>query len=391
MRKNKYVMLAMKLVVIAVASIIYAVGISLFLDPNNLAPGGVTGISVILNRMTGAPTGTIYFLINIPIVILGIWKFGFQFMGKTAFAVMMTSFFTNLFAGMGAFTDDPILAALFGSVLMATGIGLIFRTGATTGGTDIIIKIIRQHFPYLKTGFLFQCTDVIIVAISGLVFKNVNTALYALIAVLINGKALDYVLYGGDEAKMVYIITSKPNEIGKQIMNEIESGVTYLHGTGGWTGDEKKVIFCVVRRTQGPQVEELVKDGHLIGNHTYSHIQLTSDNKEIFREELVKTNEILEAITGEKVTYIRPPYGSWDKSLEQDLNMFPVLWDVDPLDWCTPDAGLVMSRVLQQVEDGDIILLHDYYDTSVTAALMIVDEMKKQGYEFVTVEEILFD
>ena len=248
MRKNKYVMLAMKLVVIAVASIIYAVGISLFLDPNNLAPGGVTGISVILNRMTGAPTGTIYFLINIPIVILGIWKFGFQFMGKTAFA------------GMGAFTDDPILAALFGSVLMATGIGLIFRTGATTGGTDIIIKIIRQHFPYLKTGFLFQCTDVIIVAISGLVFKNVNTALYALIAVLINGKALDYVLYGGDEAKMVYIITSKPNEIGKQIMNEIESGVTYLHGTGGWTGDEKKVIFCVVRRTQGPQVEELVKE-----------------------------------------------------------------------------------------------------------------------------------
>ena len=133
------------------------------------------------------------------------------------------------------------------------------------------------------------------------------------------------------------------------------------------------------------------KEGHLIGNHTYSHIQLTSDNKEIFREELVKTNEILEAITGEKVTYIRPPYGSWDKSLEQDLNMFPVLWDVDPLDWCTPDAGLVMSRVLQQVEDGDIILLHDYYDTSVTAALMIVDEMKKQGYEFVTVEEILFD
>ena len=391
MRKNKYAMLAMKLVVIAVASIIYAVGISLFLDPNNLAPGGVTGISVILNRLTGAPTGTIYFLINIPIVILGIWKFGFQFMGKTAFAVMMTSFFTNLFAGMGAFTDDPILAALFGSVLMATGIGLIFRTGATTGGTDIIIKIIRQHFPYLKTGFLFQCTDVIIVAISGLVFKNVNTALYALIAVLINGKALDYVLYGGDEAKMVYIITSKPNEIGKQIMNEIESGVTYLHGTGGWTGDEKKVIFCVVRRTQGPQVEELVKDGHLIGNHTYSHIQLTSDNKEVFREELVKTNKILKAITGENVTYIRPPYGSWDKSLEQDLNMFPVLWNVDPLDWCTPDAGLVMSRVLQQVEDGDIILLHDYYDTSVTAALMIVDEMKKQGYEFVTVEEILFD
>ena len=149
------------------------------------------------------------------------------------------------------------------------------------------------------------------------------------------------------------------------------------------TGENAESCPDLIRREKA--------DGHLIGNHTYSHIQLTSDNKEIFREELVKTNEILEAITGEKVTYIRPPYGSWDKSLEQDLNMFPVLWDVDPLDWCTPDAGLVMSRVLQQVEDGDIILLHDYYDTSVTAALMIVDEMKKQGYEFVTVEEILFD
>ncbi len=149
------------------------------------------------------------------------------------------------------------------------------------------------------------------------------------------------------------------------------------------TGENAESCPDLIRREKA--------DGHLIGNHTYSHIQLTSDNKEVFREELVKTNEILEDITGENVTYIRPPYGSWDKSLEQDLNMFPVLWNVDPLDWCTPDAGLVMSRVLQQVEDGDIILLHDYYDTSVTAALMIVDEMKKQGYEFVTVEEILFD
>ena len=149
------------------------------------------------------------------------------------------------------------------------------------------------------------------------------------------------------------------------------------------TGENAQSCPDLIRREKA--------DGHLIGNHTYSHIQLTSDNKEVFREELVKTNKILKAITGENVTYIRPPYGSWDKSLEQDLNMFPVLWNVDPLDWCTPDAGLVMSRVLQQVEDGDIILLHDYYDTSVTAALMIVDEMKKQGYEFVTVEEILFD
>lgn len=149
------------------------------------------------------------------------------------------------------------------------------------------------------------------------------------------------------------------------------------------TGENAESYPELIRREQA--------DGHLIGNHTYSHIELTSGNKDVFRAELVKTNEILESLTGEKVTCIRPPYGSWDKSLEKELNMFPVLWNVDPLDWCTADAGLVASRVLKKVEDGDIILLHDYYDTSVTAALMIVDELKKQGYEFVTVEGILFD
>ena len=98
---------------------------------------------------------------------------------------------------------------------------------------------------------------------------------------------------------MVYIITSKPNEIGKQIMNEIESGVTYLHGTGGWTGDEKKVIFCVVRRTQGPQVEELVKDGHLIGNHSYHHVQLNKLSIEEATGEIEKTNRLIREWTGE--------------------------------------------------------------------------------------------
>ncbi|MCC8140596.1 MAG: YitT family protein [Lachnospiraceae bacterium] len=247
------------LLVIAVAAFIYAAGISLFLDPNNLAPGGVTGISVILNRLVGVDTGTLYFLLNIPIVLLGVWKFGWHFMGKTTYAVVLTSTFTNLLSGCGAATDDPLLAALAGSVLIAFGIGLIFRAGATTGGTDIIIKILRQKYRYLKTGFLFQCTDMIIVAISGLVFRDLNIALYAMIAVLISGRALDYVLYGGDEAKLIYIITEKPDDIGKRLLWELEVGVTYLHGAGGWTGREKQVILCVVRRTVGPRVQELVK------------------------------------------------------------------------------------------------------------------------------------
>ena len=149
------------------------------------------------------------------------------------------------------------------------------------------------------------------------------------------------------------------------------------------TGENEQNYPNIIRREQ--------EEGHLIGNHTYSHIQLTSGNRETFREELVKTNEILENITGEKVSFVRPPYGSWDKSFEKELNMFPVLWNIDPLDWCSHNAECIAAKVVEKAGDGDIILMHDYYDTSVTAALEVVDVLQKRGFQFVTVEEILFD
>ena len=178
---------------------------------------------------------------------------------KTAYAIFMTSAFTNLLSGYDALTDDPLLAALAGGVLMACGVGMIFKTGATTGGMDIIIKIIRQKYRHLKTGFLFQCTDIIIVGISGLVFRDLNIALYALLAVLICGRTLDYVLYGNDEARMIYIITGRPEAIGRKLLQDVEVGVTYFQGKGGWTGEEKQVIFCIVRKQLSPQVEEITK------------------------------------------------------------------------------------------------------------------------------------
>lgn len=138
-------------------------------------------------------------------------------------------------------------------------------------------------------------------------------------------------------------------------------------------------------------IERMNEEGHLIGNHTYSHIQLTDGNREKFKQELIKTNQILTNITSEEVLYVRPPYGTWDKNFETELNMIPVLWNIDPLDWCSSDASCVVSRVLKEADENAIILMHDYYETSVTAALQIVDELQKQGYTFVTVEEILFD
>ena len=149
------------------------------------------------------------------------------------------------------------------------------------------------------------------------------------------------------------------------------------------TGEHAELHPEVIARMQ--------EEGHLIVNHTYSHIQLTKSNRETFKEELIKTNEILKEITGEEVQYVRPPYGSWDKSFEKELNMFPVLWTVDPLDWCSKNVGCITEKIVSKTGENDIILMHDYYDTSVTAALKAIDELLEEGYTFVTVEEILFD
>lgn len=138
-------------------------------------------------------------------------------------------------------------------------------------------------------------------------------------------------------------------------------------------------------------VNRIAQEGHLIGNHTYSHVQYSSSRELQFGEELVKTNEILKDITGQDIMFVRPPYGSWNKKYETQLNMFPVLWTVDPLDWRTSNASKVVRSVLAKASENDIILMHDCYQSTVTAALEIIDTLQKEGFVFVTVDELLFD
>lgn len=153
-----------------------------------------------------------------------------------------------------------------------------------------------------------------------------------------------------------------------------------------------KATFFVMGK-QAEKYPDLIKrmeeEGHLIGNHTYSHMQLKKSNREQFKEELKKTSEIVETITGNSVQYVRPPYGAWDKTFEKELNMFPVLWNIDPLDWCKSNVSCIAQNVINEVEENDIILMHDQYPSSVKAALKIVDALKEQGYEFVTVDELV--
>lgn len=138
-------------------------------------------------------------------------------------------------------------------------------------------------------------------------------------------------------------------------------------------------------------VERMVKEGHLIGNHTYSHVQLTTISHEAACEEIQEANAVLSEAVGGVIHYIRPPFGSWQDGLDNLVDMQVVLWDVDPQDWKVQNTSHIVEKVLSQVKDGDIILLHDVYRESVEAALQIIDELKARGYEFVRVDELLLD
>ncbi len=249
----------MDYIVITVASFLYSAAVSLFLDPNAMAPGGVTGISMILNRLTNMETGTWIFIINIPILAVGLWKFGFKFLVSTIYCTVMTSVGTNLFASFGAVTNDKILAALVGGSMMALALGLVFKAGASSGGTDIIIKLLRVRFPHLKTGFLFLLIDAIIVAASAFFIADIDTALYAGLVVVINSLLIDVVLYGRDGAKMFFIISDKHGEIAQRLLTELDLGVTYISGTGAYSGKDKTVIMTVMRKILSPKAEDVIR------------------------------------------------------------------------------------------------------------------------------------
>lgn len=248
-----------KLSVIFIGTCLYAAGISFFLDPNKLAPGGVVGLSVIASHTIGGTTGTWYFLINVPIIILGWWKFGGKFILLSFYAIALNSIFTNVFATFPAVTDNLLLASIAGSVLVGTGLSLVLRVGATTGGMDIVIKIIRKKYPALKTSTLFVLTDILIVMLSGFVFRNFDIAMYAFISVGVNGRVMDFILYGRDEAGLVYVISDRSRSVLHRILEEMEIGATILTGRGAYSNKEKEILLCVVRKRNIPTLQDIVK------------------------------------------------------------------------------------------------------------------------------------
>ena len=247
-------------VVITIASFVYAMGIAQFADPNNLAPGGMTGLAIVLSRLIPFSSGTWFLILNIPVIILGIWAFGFKFIVSTMYSTALTALFTNILLKYGAATHDVLLASLMSALLCGAAIGVIFKAGATTGGTDIIVKFLKVKFPYIRTGIIFFGIDVLVVVISGIVFQDINAALYAFISIIVTAKVMDIVLYGSDEARLIYIISDNADQITGRMLEELDIGVTHISGTGAYSGKEKKVILCTVKKTVLPLVQDIVKE-----------------------------------------------------------------------------------------------------------------------------------
>jgi len=243
--------------VILLGTVLYAVAIGLFLDPNQLAPGGVTGIAIIVNRLLDLPTGVLILCMNIPLLILGAWKFGLRLLLSTIFAIGASSVMIDLLAPLGPLTDDRLLAAVAGGALLALGMGLVFKAGATTGGMDIAVRLIKLRLKHVKTGRLFLLTDSVVVLASAIVFGDIDLGLYAALAVIVSSTVFDMVLYGADGAKLVYIITEREDAITRRILEELEIGVTHLQGKGTYTDTDKRVILCAMRKQLLPQVQDI--------------------------------------------------------------------------------------------------------------------------------------
>ena len=249
---------------LTVGAFIYAFGIAVFLDPNHLAPGGVSGISIILNNFIPIGTGVWIFAINIPLMILGLIVFKFNFLMGTLYATALSSAiieiidrgFSHLIPNM---EDHLLIAAAAGGSLVALGIGLVFRGGGSTGGFDIVVKLLRRKFRHMKTGILYLALDSTVILLSAIAFQDVLVAMYAVVTVFVNSTVLDMVLYGKDNAKMVYIITDEPDAVTNRLMQEVETGVTVLHGEGAYTKKNKKVLMCVLHDHQYPQLRDIVK------------------------------------------------------------------------------------------------------------------------------------
>ena len=252
----------LKYLFITLGAVIYAVGFQFFLYPNNITSGGVVGTSMIINQLTGMPVGVMTILLNIPLFIIAWRHFGLDFLIGSLVGMGLSSVLVDVFAGFDlSFTDDPMLAAVIGGAVKGMGLGMIYYVGGTTGGIDIVVKILRKKLASVNFGTIMLSLDTIIIAIYAMVLGRYESAMYSLIAMYVTTKVVDLVLYGIDNACLCYIISDSTEEITREIVSgPLHRGVTLLEGRGAYSGAHRDVMMCVIKRQQIGQLKRLVRN-----------------------------------------------------------------------------------------------------------------------------------
>lgn len=243
---------------IFIGAVLMAVGLEIFLVPNQVIDGGIVGISIILSHLLGWKLGLFIFLLNIPFFFIGYKQIGKTFALSTLFGISILSIATVLLHPVPAFTEDVLLATVFGGITLGIGVGIVIRYGGSLDGTEILAILANKKLPF-SVGEIIMFFNIFILGSAGFVF-GWNRAMYSLIAYFVAFKTIDIVIEGLDESKSAWIISEQYQEIGDAIIARLGRGVTYLNGEGAYTGDDKKVIFCVITRLEEAKLKSIVED-----------------------------------------------------------------------------------------------------------------------------------
>ena len=260
MDKLKFFLIDLAAAVIGGAFV--AAGLSMFTIPNDIAPGGVSGfatafVHLIHNRIS---VGTITAALNIPPMIIAWRKFGFRPLLTTLIATAVMSGMIDLFGViLPTYTNNVLLAAILGGVLIGIGTGVLFVRNASTGGTDLISLILKRYFPNLEVSKILMSIDVFVVLFAVLVFRNIEVALYSIVTIYVTSKVVDSIMQGVDYAKVIYVVTEKGDEINKALAEQIGRGVTLIPAKGGYTGRDKQLLAVVIRRNEFSQTLGIIK------------------------------------------------------------------------------------------------------------------------------------
>lgn len=244
---------------IVIGCFIASLGLTMFLVPNKVAAGGVSGLATVLHYLFGLPVGWTMLAFNIPLFITGIIFLGPVFGAKTVVGTILLSVFTELTKNFPVLTRDLLLSSVYGGIVLGLGLGLVFRTRATTGGSDIAAMLIHHFIPIVSIGQGILIIDFFVIALNGISF-NWEIAMYSWIALYVSSKVIDIVQEGINYAKAVYIISDRNDEIQKRILEDLGRGITLFEAKGGYTGENRKVVMCAVTRLELPKLKRIIWD-----------------------------------------------------------------------------------------------------------------------------------